>query len=338
MQKEESRKNMISLILSILKLLFTIIVCIIIAILVVILLVLFVPIRYEFSGKKDDTIFLHGRVSWLLRILSFRISYIDNNLNIKFSIFGKVLHRSKKDAKEFYEDEKDIIKKEVTEDTKQIISENKPKKTTTKDLDEKEAWDKKNIPDEKDISKEKSTTHEKSTPGEKNMSHNKITDQEADFENEEKEKFNFFEKIKAIFRKGIENFKKVQNNVTAFRRIFKKIKIFIAENKPGFKVAFRSLKKILNHIKPKKFDGDIEFGTGDPCQTGQILGGISIIYSFYGRNIQLMPNFEERILIGSIFLKGRIRLLTLLIIGLKLYFNHHFRHLLNKFKVLKEEL
>ena len=71
-------------------------------------------------------------------------------------------------------------------------------------------------------------------------------------------------------------------------------------------------------MKPKKFNGSIEFGTGDPSQTGQLLGVISVFYGKYGKHIKLTPVFEEKTLSGNVFLKGRIRLLTVAIIVLGL--------------------
>lgn len=164
----------------------------------------------------------------------------------------------------------------------------------------------------------------------------------------------FFGKMKAFLRrllkipkKIMELFEKIKNSlkklyyiITGFFEKWQKIRAFLKNevNKKGIKYIFLSMKKIFNHIRPRKLKIDAEFGTGDPCSTGQLLGGLAVFYGYYGETAHIVPNFETAILEGSIFCKGRIRLFTLLIICIKLIFNREFRKLIENFKAFKEEL
>jgi hypothetical protein len=109
-------------------------------------------------------------------------------------------------------------------------------------------------------------------------------------------------------------------------------------NKDGFKLTFGSLKKLLKHILPTKLRSRLVFGTGDPCSTGQALGVMSFFYSVYGDKVQIIPDFENKILEGKHYARGRIRLVTLLIIVIKLILDKRFKRLKNNFQILKEEL
>ncbi len=109
-------------------------------------------------------------------------------------------------------------------------------------------------------------------------------------------------------------------------------------NKEGMHLTFFSLKRLLKHVLPTKLKSKITFGTGDPCSTGQALGALSILYSFYGDRIQITPDFERSILEGEHFARGRIRLVTILIIVVKLIFDKRFKQLKNNFMILKEAL
>lgn len=299
---------MISVILSILKLILIILTLILLLFIILLLLILLVPIRYKVTVKSDDNIRMNGRISWLLRILNFHISYIEDDIKFKFMVFGISIFGSDK------------------EKTKEKPSKKKPprindiKKYKTK---EKEVSTKKVILKDTDpIIKKRETK--------KSIIKNKL----IKILNKLK---SFFNLLKSILLKiynfllGIKSDKNSKNKVS-------KIISFLKNNKLGIKAIKNAIKKLLKHIKPKKFNGDIEFGTGDPSQTGQILGAISIFYGKYGKHIKLTPVFENKTLNGNVFLKGRIRLLTVAIIVLGLVFNEEFKSFLNNFNELKEEL
>lgn len=64
-----------SVILFILKLIGIILLVLLGIIAVVLLLVLFVPVRYRVSGKMEDEIAVHAKVTWLLHLIAFAIDY-----------------------------------------------------------------------------------------------------------------------------------------------------------------------------------------------------------------------------------------------------------------------
>jgi hypothetical protein len=133
---------------------------------------------------------------------------------------------------------------------------------------------------------------------------------------------------------------RIFSTITAFRFKLDLILKFLKDemNKKGMHLTFSSLKKLLKHILPTKLISKITFGTGDPCSTGQALGALSIFYSFYGDKVSITPDFERNIFEGKHFAKGRIRLVTILIIVVKLIFDKRFKQLKNNFIILKEAL
>ncbi|QHQ62516.1 DUF2953 domain-containing protein [Anaerocolumna sedimenticola] len=156
-----------------------------------------------------------------------------------------------------------------------------------------------------------------------------------------------FQKIKVFFVKLPERFHGIKvklfnlkEKILNISEKWNRIKLFLIDdsNKKALSKSYLTIKKVLKHIRPTKLQMELEFGTGDPCSTGQILGVMAVFYSFYGRSIQVIPNFEEEILEGSMFCTGRIRLLTLLIICIQLILDKNFRKLLNNLKALKEDL
>ena len=111
-----------------------------------------------------------------------------------------------------------------------------------------------------------------------------------------------------------------------------------SENRPGFRMVWQTVKKILKHIFPKKIDANVEFGTGDPCTTGQALGAIMAICPRIIKTTRIVPNFEAAMIEGDLYAKGRIRIGTVGMVIIKLIINHDFKYVLKDLNRLKEEL
>lgn len=102
------------------------------------------------------------------------------------------------------------------------------------------------------------------------------------------------------------------------------------EFKDNFAFAKVQLGRLFKHIMPLKHRIKLEFGTGSPDTTGEILGALAVIMALTGMNIQVMPDFDNAIFRGEIYMKGRIRLFNILIIALKVYFNKELRRVADK--------
>ena len=56
--------------------------------LVLLLLILFVPIRYDMEGENSEKLHAKGKVHWLFRIVSFHVSYEDDEMKMVARVFG----------------------------------------------------------------------------------------------------------------------------------------------------------------------------------------------------------------------------------------------------------
>jgi hypothetical protein len=266
--------------------------------------VLFIPIRYRFYGEKDEIIKLYFKGGWLLRLLYFTAVYENKQLIFKLRLFGIPIINNQR------------VKREKTK-VKRDIRKTKVEKPTIVPLDYGE--------------KTSETLFYKQP--------------------EQISKLSIFDKIvkkvKDILGKILDIIQKIKNMIYEKKSNFinmKKKVVFIKGfwdnqvNKSAIKLIFLSVKKFGKHILPKRIDGHIVFGTGDPCSTGQALGVISLIYGYYGNCIKITPDFENILFKGTVKGKGRIRIFTLLIISIKLWLDDNFKQLIINFKKLKEEL
>lgn len=79
---------------------------------------------------------------------------------------------------------------------------------------------------------------------------------------------------------------------------------------------------------------DLRIGMDNPAATGQILAIYGILYPFVGNNISVDGDFENKVMEGSLLIKGRIRAVVFLVAAFRLFINKNIRRL---WKILKKE-
>lgn len=151
----------------------------------------------------------------------------------------------------------------------------------------------------------------------------------------------FFEKIADILRK-IKNAVKniwytikrlcdriveIRNNISYYIEVFGE-----EETKQAFMTCRQELKRIWKNIRPTKCSAELMLGTGEPDTTGYILAMHGILYPIIGNDIVIEPDFENQVLDGKLFLKGRITVFVLLYAVIKIYFDKNIRYFLKRFK------
>lgn len=111
-------------------------------------------------------------------------------------------------------------------------------------------------------------------------------------------------------------------------------------NKNGIKYSGKTIFKLLKHVLPYKMEGEIIFGTGDPYSMGQALALLGMFYSVYAKRLKVEADFETESfrLDAGISLKGRIRLGSMLLMLIKLWFGGELKKVLNNVKILKDRL
>lgn len=303
-------------------------------------LILFVPIRYRAKAKKTEELSVHFVGSWLLHFFHLSVHYDGKVPVMKLRISGIPIFDSTKEKKEKKEKRQKIKRKKEKKEQKPAqeeiiqVMELKPEK-------------------QDDLVKEKvnDETPQNSFQGIEEDKIEKTIKQEMP---DREQEVSLWQKIKQIvliikryILKFFELFRQMKKTIKNFRetcwKIWQKwicIKEFIQqeENKKGFSSVFESLIQILKKIGPVVVKGKVHFGTGDPCSTGQALGVLGVCYGWFGRQVEIEPDFEHEILEGELFIKGRFQVISLLIIGIKLLKDEGFKNLRMNFGKLKEAL
>ena len=78
-------------------------------------------------------------------------------------------------------------------------------------------------------------------------------------------------------------------------------------NKPFLTKVFQFIKKVLKHIVPQEFRVRLSYGFDSPANTGIFCGFVALFSTYFSEyDICLNPIFDQEILEGELFLKGRL--------------------------------
>ena len=359
---------MLHIILLLLKIIGILLLCILGLILLILLTTLLVPIRYRLAIEHGAKLFyLKGSVSWLLHAINVGISHIEGTLHIKARVFGFVVYDNLKPRKP--KKSKMSKKAKISKSTKQKTSKSHTDKSkaTMRNSEKKDTVPEliSSYPESRMVNESKAEDERVEQPTtlkfeqRELIKRNELIGQASSavhqtvMERKEPKTENksfiqrLFDRIRGVKDKVVSTLlewkvkiSQIFATASSFHHKLRLILDFLKDemNKDGMHLTFFSLKKLLKHILPTKLKSKLIFGTGDPCSTGQALGAMSIVYSFYGDKIQITPDFEQEILEGKHFARGRIRLVTILIIVVKLILDKRFKQLKNNFIILKEAL
>lgn len=135
----------------------------------------------------------------------------------------------------------------------------------------------------------------------------------------------FIEKVKCTIRDICDKIKNIKSEYDFYKALWDK-----PQGKAAVKHVFEEILYLLKKIKPKNIEGDVVFGTGDPASTGQAIGAIAAVYGFLPEKLKIKPDFEEKIYEGNIHIKGKLRLIHVVIIAIRLIVDKNVRYVMKK--------
>lgn len=333
---------LLHILLFLLKLIGIVLLVILGLIVLILAIVLLTPIRYRIGASKYQTIQAEGKVTWLFRLiemvfkldtgaeegkrlhLSFRIAWLklyDNQKPKEKRIKQKKTRKTKsKPESEQLENVIQSAKPEQPEAKVQPIKTEQPEAKVQLIKTEQATEMKKEMP--KAVHPEKILRLVKSAV-------NKILSLIRGV-------FSLICSILSIPSKIMDGLEKLENFFTKLREKKEAFLAFYneAHNHQWFTAFWHRLKKLLLKILPRADRLYLHFGFEDPATTGQVLGGLSILYPVCGEKMELCPEFNEEILEGEVKCHGRIRPVSLVIFAVKSFLNKQFFSMVKQFKGL----
>ena len=319
---------MLTIFLTILKILGILLLVVIGLLILGILAILFVPLRYD--GKisyNDKNQCVATQITWLFRLICIEGGY-QEKVYARARLLWFTLWKWKADEKEndkedhlesadYSEEELDRLleersqKEESKEETKE---ETKEAKVIEEKLDEPDA--------EENLTEVQPTEIELTEAEPKEVELNEAESNEAESKEKNPNKIQFQQigkRIKEIKEK-IKHIKEMASD----QRIHRAVLLLID-----------GAWKIVRHSLPRKIKGRAKFGFEDPSTTGQILTYVSLLYPCYAKSVELVPMFTEKVIDLDLYFRGRVRLFSLIWICVKIWFDRNFRYLYKKVRKKK---
>lgn len=300
-----------------------------------VLMVLFVPVRYNISADYHSRLTANIKISWLLNVLRLKASYA-NDLSVKayamfFKIFDNNSDKEKKQKnKEGNKYIDDMYGADSSQETAGQYAAGRQNETsgagnsqdTAVQVEALEADIKQHIESRSNYQHNEDDKHNRQSVSQPHKKKDLIGRLKAAL-NSVKDKLI---SIKSKFKKLLKAI--VDKKRSAWKKI-NDLKVIIndEENKELVRLIKKELKELIREITPVKYDVNVRYGCEEPYMTGRILGVIAVIYGITGVQFNITPEFEQKVLEGDIYMKGRVRIYRLLLIALRIYKNNRFRKL-----------
>lgn len=326
---------LLHILLFLLKLIGIVLLVILGLIVLILAIILLTPIRYRIGASKYQTIQAEGKVTWLFRLIEM-VFKLDTGaeegkrLHLSFRIAWLKLYDNQKPKEKRIKQKKTRKTKSKPEfkQSEKVIQAAKPEQPEAKvqPIKTEQAAEMKH--EEKLIERPKESAVEKILRLAKNAA-NKILSLIRGV-------FSLICSILGIPSKVMDGLEKLENFFTKLREKKEAFLAFYNEthNHQWFTAFWHRLKKLLLRILPRADRLYLHFGFEDPATTGQVLGGLSILYPICGEKMELCPEFNEEILEGEVKCHGRIRPVSLVIFAVKSFLNKQFFSMVKQFKVL----
>lgn len=322
---------------------------------VLLLTVLFCPVVYRISGEKDsETMSAKIRARWLFGLLGAVYLYPEpGRLIIRilcFPVFDsgaekktkkKKRRRRKKEGKAAGRKEKKASEENGNTENENTENGNAENGTPVNGAPENQKTGNGNTEFENAENREadgrtliKLTPEQEEEFAEQKVRNGSEEGQREKYSGESSEKEGILcrkiKKIKYTIQKIYDKIKHILEEIGFYKDLIQD-----EDTKALFSHGCRRIGRVLKHIRPRTIKADITYGTGSPDTTGYLHAVYGMLSPKLGKDICVVPNFEEQILRGSFYAAGHITICTLLINILALLMDKRLRILLGRLKAHK---
>lgn len=304
--------------------------------------VLFVAASYRIQVKAKDAFHMEMLAGWLFRAVTIRCSLDsaeDWEKKLQVRLFGiLVLGDKKKKRKGFLSRWRRKRRQKAREEAKmqEKVSEELIEPPT--EAGEEAAYAETKAKDklsEEDVSAGYDKTLEEEP--ETKMHHTSASDRKKNKSSRVVKKLQRIEK--AIRRK----IKDIRRKITGIKDSIKRVKARkeellafwqLEEHRRARSSVYQELRYLRKKLRPKKVRGKVLFGFEDPSVTGLCMGGVGILRAWYQSQLDIVPDFEHRVLEADVLIKGKVRFYVLVAVLWRIYFNKDIRHMYQSWQQL----
>jgi hypothetical protein len=104
------------------------------------------------------------------------------------------------------------------------------------------------------------------------------------------------------------------------------------EFKESFALVKKQLCRLLKAVLPRKWEINASLGFEDPSLTGYVCAVSGAMYMWFRKHIHIVGNFDEEKIDANAFFKGRIFIVVLVYVFIRVWFNKKIRHTIDLFR------
>lgn len=316
-----------SILLTILKIIGIVLLVLILLLLLLLLLVLFVPVRYQADIQIDGEADVKASISFLLHFVHLGAGFKEKQMYGKLRLLGIPIidffpseekKKKKEEQKRKKERRKRRNKGRVAFDEPQAgirTLEGQPMNTAS--LGGQSSQGMLNDPDNSGANADDAGGHSgilkimqkwKDFWGKLRLFLQKMIDKAKN--------------IKYTINSVLEKVRHTRETVDWYAEVFQR-----NETKRALSKVTAQCRRLIASLKPQRLEGMLRFGFEDPGRTGDVFSKVCMAYPAYAGHMIVVPDFENRVIKGSLFIKGRIRIAVLVYIAWKIVFDKDIRRL-----------
>ena len=271
-------------------------------VLLLLVLLLFVPIRYSGRGLYETSPEAEVRVSWLLKLVRFRLDY-KSGIDAEARLGFLKLWSMKTVPEETGEGGTDT---EYTDEEFTVALE--------QELPAEEAV--------QEFHEEQAAASEEEHPA--------VSSEETISDAPSKKKRKYAGTPETIDEK----FEKIMDKVYGVKDKIDEGLAFLNEESTKRLILLlkKKLIRILKEICPRDYGGKVRFGFSDPFTTGQAASAAAVLYPVYQDRIHVEPRFDREEIFADLSLRGRIRLFPLAAAAVQIWFSRDFQKVFKRLK------
>lgn len=299
---------MLHILLLILKIIGIIIAAILGILVLLICIVLFMPFKYRLKGTCDGTLDgLKADITgtWFFHLIKFTASYERKEFKWKLCIFWKQITEEVQDtpAQEKYSDDVSDLKGDV-------VSHDEAKEKILEEPEEAVESCAEKLPGIEKKDEEESGLFQRTEKKRKKAPEDSAEEETANHKKNRKSA-GFIEKCRQALQKIKCTIQRFCDKIKTLSDKKEKLTEFISDeiHKTAFLKGKKEALRLLRRLRPGKVRARVHYGFEDPCLTGQVLAGLSVLYPFIGEQTEIVPDFEHKILEGDLLIKGKIRMI-----------------------------
>ncbi|MCI8967633.1 MAG: hypothetical protein HFH75_08635 [Lachnospiraceae bacterium] len=317
---------MLSILLTVLKVIGIAVLIILGLILFLVLLVLFVPVRYSGKGSYDGSALSVGlRASWLLHMISVRGEYqSEQALHIYLRIFGIRIYDNLRTDKKKSRHKKVKSTKTKTKDTGEIQAASS----------EESVWEAPCLePERKDDPCVENAAAEERAAGSAGSSDESVDNSGKKPGIVQKIKIflinfvNFFKNITFTIHKVCDTIVRIKDNIKYYLGVLQ-----LDSTKRAFANCQCQLTRVLRKISPRNYHVSLHLGFDDPAVMGEILAVWGMLYPLHQGNIDIQPEFDQTVMEGSFSFRGLVSVFVFARAACILFFDKDIKLLIRQLK------